>query len=134
MRGVRRADRELGVGPARLSALSVLLAGPRTLGELAEAEQVSAPTMSRIAAGLVSSRLARRLSHPSDRRSVRLEMTPAGRALIEAGRQARVERLAAALAELGPEERAALEKALPALEQVALALLQAERSDAQKKK
>jgi len=42
-------DRESGVGPAQLSALSVLVfGGPRSLGELADAEQVRPPTMSRI--------------------------------------------------------------------------------------
>ncbi|MGA7856601.1 MAG: hypothetical protein WCA11_01650, partial [Terracidiphilus sp.] len=54
LRSVRTQDRSLGVGPAQLSALSVLVfGGPRSLTELAEAEQVRPPTMSRIVAGLV---------------------------------------------------------------------------------
>src|SRR4249920_3993420 len=49
LRRLRVRDRESGVGPAQLSALSVLVlgGGPRSLGELAEAEQVRPPTMSR---------------------------------------------------------------------------------------
>src|SRR5256885_16104382 len=52
LRRLRVRDRESGVGPAQLSALSVLVfGGPRSLGELADAEQVRPPTMSRIVAG-----------------------------------------------------------------------------------
>src|SRR5437868_5938952 len=55
LRQLRREDTRTGLTPARLSALSVLVfAGPRTLRELAEAEQVTAPTMSRIVAALLS--------------------------------------------------------------------------------
>src|SRR5258706_14927634 len=53
LRQLRVRDRESGVGPAQLSALSVLVfGGPRSLGELADAEQVRPPTMSRIVAEL----------------------------------------------------------------------------------
>src|SRR3984885_15510983 len=58
LRRLRKQDAASGVGPAQLSALSVLVfSGPRTLGELAAAEQVKPPTMSRIVAGLHRSRL-----------------------------------------------------------------------------
>src|SRR5258706_5447171 len=62
LRRLRVRDRESGVGPAQLSALSVLVlgGGPRSLGQLAEAEQVRPPTTSRIRAGLVRPGLARR--------------------------------------------------------------------------
>jgi DNA-binding transcriptional ArsR family regulator len=53
LRGLRKRDRESGIGPAQLSALSVLaFGGPRSLAELADAEQVRPPTMSRIVAAL----------------------------------------------------------------------------------
>ncbi|MBW3537268.1 MAG: MarR family transcriptional regulator [Actinobacteria bacterium] len=53
VRRLRRADESLGITPARLSALSVLVfGGPCTLTELAAAEQVAGPTMSRIVAAL----------------------------------------------------------------------------------
>src|ERR1700726_4194107 len=58
LRRVRKQDVATGEGPARLSALSVLvLGGPKTLGELAAAELVRPPTMSRMVAGLAHSRL-----------------------------------------------------------------------------
>ena len=123
MRGIRQADRRLGVGPARLSALSVLLSGSKTLTELAEAEQVSGATISRIAAGLISTGLARRLPNPEDGRSVRLEMTAAGRRLISRGRQARVARLQRALDALSKSDREALYAAIDALERTAWEVL-----------
>src|SRR5688500_15022100 len=69
LRSVRRQDRQAGVGPARLSALSVLVfGGSRTAGELAAEEQVRPPTMTRIVAGLVRDGLARRRPEEKDRR------------------------------------------------------------------
>lgn len=124
MRGIRQADRKLGVGPARLSALSVLLSGPKTLSELAAAEQVSAATISRIAAGLIRARLARRVPNPADGRSALLEMTPSGCRLISRGRRARVARLEAALRRMAREDRSSLESAIDALERAAWEVMQ----------
>ena len=123
LRGLRRQDDALGVGPARLSALSVLLSGPKTISELAEAEQVKLPTMTRIVSGLEALGLARRLPHPTDGRSVRVEMTDAGRRTIGRGRTLRVERLARTLRELDEEELARVRAALEVLERVALEVL-----------
>src|SRR4029077_12756810 len=75
LRRLQVRDRESGIGPAQLSALSVLVfGGPRSLGELAEAEQVKPPTMSRIVAGLERERLVGRRA-TEDGRRVRLEPT-----------------------------------------------------------
>src|SRR5262252_4263793 len=61
LRRLRIRDSAIGIGPAQLSALSVLVfGGPRSLGELADAEQVRPPTMSRIVGGLVRSGLVKR--------------------------------------------------------------------------
>lgn len=69
LRRLRVRDRESGVGPAQLSALSVLVfGGPRSLGELADAEQVRPTTMSRIVAGLERSGLIERNSTDDGRR------------------------------------------------------------------
>jgi DNA-binding MarR family transcriptional regulator len=104
LRRLRVRDRESGVGPAQLSALSVLVfGGPRSLGELADAEQVRPPTMSRIAAGLVRAGLVRR-GKTEDRRRVRLEATAKGTRILQEGRQRRVESLAKALAVLSEKE------------------------------
>src|SRR5580700_534489 len=97
LRRLRVRDRESGVGPAQLSALSVLVfGGPKSLGELAEAEQVRPPTMSRIVAGLEREGLVR--GHATDDgRRVRLEATLQGVRLMSESRQRRVESLAKAV-------------------------------------
>src|SRR5690348_3368431 len=82
LRRLRVRDRESGIGPAQLSALSVLVfGGPRSLGELANAEQVRPPTMSRIVAGLQRSRLIRRQA-TKDRRRIRLTATARGTKIL----------------------------------------------------
>jgi|ERR1700676_3096831 DNA-binding MarR family transcriptional regulator len=118
LRRLRVRDRESGIGPAQLSALSVLVfGGPRSLGELAEAEQVRPPTMSRIVAGLQRSRLVCRHA-TEDGRRVRLEATPKGVSLMWEGRKRRVESLAKALASLPENERQQLSDALALLQQI----------------
>src|SRR5271154_85262 len=94
LRRLRIRDRESGIGPAQLSALSVLVfGGPRSLGELADAEQVRPPTMSRIVAGLERAGLVRRCA-TEDGRRVRLEASAAGTKILQEGRRRRVESLA----------------------------------------
>ncbi len=108
LRRLRVGDRESGIGPAQLSALSVLVfGGPRSLGELADAEQVRPPTMSRIVSGLERTGLVRRES-TEDRRRVRLLATPKGTKILWEGRNRRVESLANALALLGETQRGRL--------------------------
>ena len=95
LRMVRVEDAQAGIGPAQLSALSVLVfAGEKTVGELAALEQVQPPTMSRIVDGLVQRKLVERVSSANDRRSVQITATPAGRKLLLAGRDRRVRALA----------------------------------------
>lgn len=109
LRRVRKQDIASGEGPARLSALSVLVfGGPKTLGELAAAEQVKPPTMSRIVAGLARSGLIAISSDPEDGRRMRIRATAKGVKLLHRGRQLRVADLAAHLASLSPEELAQL--------------------------
>jgi DNA-binding MarR family transcriptional regulator len=105
LRRLRVRDRESGVGPAQLSALSVLVfGGPRSLGELADAEQVRPPTMSRIVAGLERSGLVRRLP-TEDGRRVRLEASAKGTKILQEGRKRRVESLAVAVTSLSEDEQ-----------------------------
>src|SRR5258705_9639300 len=76
LRRLRIRDRESGVGPAQLSALCVLVfGGPKSLAQLAEAEQVKAPTMSRIVAGLLRAKLVHRRTDKQDRRAVVIQAT-----------------------------------------------------------
>src|SRR6516162_8337100 len=105
LRRLRVRDRESGIGPAQLSALSVLVfGGPRSLGELADAEQVRPPTMSRIVSGMVRAGLVKRQA-TEDGRRMRLEATAKGTKVLWEGRRRRVEALAHALASLGETER-----------------------------
>lgn len=105
LRRLRVKDLASGVGPAQLSALSVLVfGGPRSLSELAEAEQVRVPTMSRIVAGLERAGLVRREATEDKRRS-RLTPTAKGERVMQEGRKRRVESLAHALAALPASER-----------------------------
>jgi DNA-binding MarR family transcriptional regulator len=119
LRRLRVRDRESGVGPAQLSALSVLVlgGGPRSLGELAEAEQVRPPTMSRIVRGLVRAGLVRR-GTTEDGRRVRLEATAKGARILQEGRQRRVESLAEALVSLSDEDQEMLRASIEHLEKV----------------
>jgi DNA-binding MarR family transcriptional regulator len=118
LRRLRVRDRESGIGPAQLSALSVLVfGGPKSLGELADAEQVRPPTMSRIVAGLQRAKLVRRHS-TEDARRVRLEATPKGVGLMWEGRQRRVASLATAVGALPENERQQLGGAIALLQRV----------------
>jgi DNA-binding MarR family transcriptional regulator len=119
LRRVRKQDAATGEGPARLSALSVLVfGGPITLGQLAAAEQVKPPTMSRIVTGLEESRLAERLTDAGDARRVRIRATASGERLLHQGRRRRIEYLAKHLDGLTREELATLEEAVRLLEGV----------------
>jgi DNA-binding MarR family transcriptional regulator len=105
LRHVRREDPATSVPPAQLSALSVLVfGGPRTLGELAAAEQVRPPTMTRIVRGLETNGLVRRSRDPHDGRVHRLQATAKGRRVMQRGRERRVAELATLLARLSSGE------------------------------
>ena len=120
LRRLRREDDASGVSAPRLSALSVVVfGGPTSIGELAAAEQVRVPTMSRLVATLEADGFVRRVLDPADRRVVRIEPTAAGRTLLHAGRRRRVAALAADIAGLTAPERRALLASVPLLERLA---------------
>jgi DNA-binding MarR family transcriptional regulator len=105
LRRLRKQDAASGVGPAQLSALSVLVfAGPKTLGELAAAERVKPPTMSRVVAGLKRSRLIEITRDSGDARRMQMSPTAKGTHLLQQGRQHRVEYLAQHLGSLTTTE------------------------------
>jgi DNA-binding MarR family transcriptional regulator len=119
LRRVRQQDVASGIGPAQLSALSVLVfAGPKTLGELAAAEQVKPPTMSRIVAGLARSRLAEIRKDRHDARRLHIHATRKGTRLLQRGRQRRISYLAAQLRGLSARELAQLGRAAQILTRV----------------
>ncbi len=105
LRLLREEDLSLGLGPTQLSALSVLVfGGPQTIGALARLEQVSLPTISRVADALVRAGLAEREADEQDGRVVRLRASAAGTRLMQKGRRQRVQRLVRLLEELEPAE------------------------------
>jgi DNA-binding MarR family transcriptional regulator len=116
LRRVRKRDIATGEGPARLSALSVLVfGGPKTLKELAAAEQVKAPTMSRIVSGLKRSHLVAIVRDPEDARRMRITATGKGSRLLQKGREMRIADLASQLDRLTPAELSQLGKAVEIL-------------------
>ncbi|HUD67120.1 MAG TPA: MarR family transcriptional regulator [Candidatus Sulfotelmatobacter sp.] len=116
LRRVRQQDVATGEGPARLSALSVLVfGGPKTLGELAAAEQVKPPTMTRIAAGLARSQLAEITPDPDDARRMQIRATPKGTSLLQQARERRIADLASQLNQLPSAQLATLGDAVEIL-------------------
>jgi DNA-binding MarR family transcriptional regulator len=119
LRRVRKEDTKTGEGPARLSALSVLVfGGPKTLGQLAAAEQVRPPTMTRIVTGLERSGLATRIRDEEDARRVQICATAAGVGLLKRGRKLRVAHLSRQLKKLNSTELERLKSAVDLLDQV----------------
>lgn len=117
LRHVRREDPATGVPPAQLSALSVLVfGGSRTLTELAAAEQVRPPTMTRIVQALEAARLVQRARDPHDARVHRLQATAKGRRVMQRGRERRVANLATLLGGLSPEQIARVREAAELVE------------------
>jgi DNA-binding MarR family transcriptional regulator len=117
LRLVRVEDAATGIAPARLSALSVLVfGGPMSLNDLARAEQVRPPTMSRIVDALESEGLARRTTNPQDRRAVVIEATEEGKTILWQGRKRRVKFLARHLSRLSDSERKQIESAVRAIQ------------------
>src|SRR5438309_7732676 len=112
LRRVRTEDSAMGIGPAQASALSVVVfGGPLTLNELAKAEQVRPPTMSRVVEALVKEGLVRRETNRDDRRSVIISPTDKGTRILHEGRNRRERRLIKLLSKLGADEVRSLGRA-----------------------
>lgn len=112
LRAVRTADAETGVSAPKLSALSVLtFGGAMSLSALAKAEQVRAPTMSKLVADLEAEGLVAKRADKTDKRGVRIEVTAKGRALMEEGRKKRLGLLTKRLTRLSAAERTELHRA-----------------------
>jgi DNA-binding MarR family transcriptional regulator len=117
LRHARKQDVLASEAPARLSALSVLVfGGPMALGQLATAEQVKAPTMSRIVAGLKRSGLAMIESDAQDARRIRVIATPKGERLLQQARKRRIRLLAETLEGLREPDLDTLFKAAALME------------------
>lgn len=129
LRRLRVVDRETGLSGPRLSALSVVVfGGPVTVTELAEAEQVSAATVSRMTKEMEGEGLVERFPDPDDGRVQRIRATDRGRRILEEGRRARVGVLATRIGELGSGDREVLDRAVELLEELVLPAAHPERA------
>lgn len=95
--------------------------GPVRLTVLATRAGVTQPAMTQLISRLEDGGLVRREADAADGRVVQVTITDEGRATLARRRAVRAERLAAILAQLSPQERAALAAALPALDALASA-------------
>ena len=121
LRRVAREDAAVGVSPARLSALSVLVfAGPKTVSELAAMERVKVPTMSRLVAAMEGEGLVRRDPHGTDARAVVLSATAKGRRVLDRGRDLRLSLLERLLSSASAHELATVREAAEIVDRLVL--------------
>jgi DNA-binding MarR family transcriptional regulator len=98
---------------SQLAAMSTLdCHGPLTPGELAAHEKVQPPSMTRVLAGLEEIALVRRQPHPTDGRQVIVQLTDAGKQLCRDEVRMREAWLSLRVAELDPEDREVLRRAV----------------------
>lgn len=108
------------VTAGQFTVLALLGRGPLTLRELADAEHVQAPSMTRTVNGLEAAELVKRTPHPKDGRQVLAELTEAGREVLSDTRQRRNEWLEKRLAKLSSEDRQTLREAAKILQKMAV--------------
>ena len=114
-----RQQANAGITPSQLAVLSALARlGPSTPGELAAAEAVRPPSITRIANALEESQLVERVVVSDDRRSVRLRLTPKARRLLQSIRDQRTAWRADRFAEMTPAQIGDLLRGISALEQI----------------
>ncbi len=89
----------------RLALVEIADAGPLRLHELAERQDVSAPTASRTVDALVRAGLVARVEDQRDRRAVQIDVSRHGRRYVDARREQVGRVLAPAFSKLGAEDR-----------------------------
>jgi DNA-binding MarR family transcriptional regulator len=104
-----------GVSLTAGSTLGLLRSGALRLTALAEREGVSQPAMTGLVSRLQAAGLVVRRADPSDGRAVLVELTVAGRGLIEDRRSRRAAAMEGLLDLLDPDEQARFDAAIPAL-------------------
>lgn len=111
-RRLRSQRADISVTITQLMALGSLYKyGPMSAGELAARERVQPPSMTKILGALEEHGLSRREQHPSDRRQIVIEVTDAGRELLEQEGQLRDAWLAEQLSTLPAHDRELLARA-----------------------
>jgi DNA-binding MarR family transcriptional regulator len=118
-RKLRRENSGADISPTLLAALSTIdRHGPMTVGDLATHEQVQKPTVTRILADLTERSLVERTPDPLDGRISWLQVSSAGRQLLQRIRRRHDVYLAKRLRRLSPEELDTLERAAEILERL----------------
>lgn len=92
--------------------------GPHTLGELADRERVSAPSMNRTVNCLQDSGYIVRSADETDGRKVVISLTDEGRAVVDETARRRDAWVEAALADLTPTERETIARAAELMERM----------------
>lgn len=122
MRVVRRLRSQrvnTAVSLSQLSALTTVKKyGPLSAGEVAAAERMQPPSMTKILASLETNGWIERASHPDDRRQSIITITESGRQLIDAENRARDEWLAMRLGEMSVADRDLLRDAIEVLDRL----------------
>jgi|SRR5919205_2831103 DNA-binding MarR family transcriptional regulator len=112
-------DVEAVVTLTQLSAMASLHRhGPMTPGELATCERVQPPSMTKVIAALTERGFIDRSPHPTDGRQTVVALTEAGRDYVDAEVSARERWLEAQLAQLTPDERALLRRAVDIIDRI----------------
>lgn len=119
-RRLRRSVADEALGFPQLSALGTLeQRGSLTLQELSTREGITPPSMLKTVNTLVDAGYLARRAHETDGRKQLLEITDAGHAMLAETKRRRNVWLAERLDALSVDERAALARAVPILEQLA---------------
>jgi DNA-binding MarR family transcriptional regulator len=117
-----RQQDQSGLAPTLTAALATIAReGPLTLGELAVAEQVTAPSITKVVEKLEARGFVTRHTDERDRRVTRVQVTPAGRKFVETVRGRRTAWLTSRLKTLSPDELARLAAAADVLEKLTTA-------------
>lgn len=112
-----RQQSDYDLTPTQLAALATLhRCGPVPVGTLAEVEQVSAPTATKVVGRLHAAGLVERQPDPTDRRVSVVALTPAGEALLTEIRDRKTAWLTQRLGQLPPHELERVVDALAVLE------------------
>jgi len=113
---MRRDAETLPVSVAQSAVLARLRDGPKTVGELATAEGVRAPSMTQIINRMEEAGWVIRSEGPVRGRMV--QITDAGQAVAVAVREERLARLTRRASGLSADDLAALEAVLPVLDRI----------------
>jgi DNA-binding MarR family transcriptional regulator len=127
-RQLNAASREEGLTPTQASVLGITtMRGPLSLAELTELEGINPTMLSRVIGRLDSYGLINRLRDPDDFRAARVEITPKGKSVYERITAQRMAVISESVGALPAGQQTALLEALPALENLAEDLRDANR-------